>query len=98
MITIEDVERMAEWSEPKELQTKFGPKIMRKAAVTPAFSAAWKTNKDEIKAIGAGFGKNLNGDWELSWWQDISKEVKEKRAQSMLKRTGLFQRKLRFLA
>lgn len=83
MITIEDVERMAEWSEPKELQTKFGPKIMRKAAVTPAFSAAWKTHKDEIKAIGAGFGKNLNGDWELSWWQDIPKEVKEKRAQSI---------------
>jgi SWI/SNF-related matrix-associated actin-dependent regulator 1 of chromatin subfamily A len=83
MITIEDVERMAEWSEPKELQTKFGPKIMRKAAVTPAFSAAWKTHKDEIKALGAGFGKDLNGDWELSWWQDIPKEVKEKRAASI---------------
>ena len=41
-ITIEAIEQMAEWSEAKEVQTKNGPRMLRKAAVTERFSAAWK--------------------------------------------------------
>ncbi len=47
------IEKLARWSEPKEVQTKFGPRLMRKAAVTPEFSAAWKNGKDELKSLGA---------------------------------------------
>ena len=77
------IEKLAKWSAPKEIQTKFGAKIIRKAKVTPEFSAAWKTQKDEIKAIGAGFGKDQNGDWELTWWQEISADTKQARAESI---------------
>ena len=43
------IEGLARWSKPRELQTKNGPRILRKAAVTPEFSEAWKTQKDELK-------------------------------------------------
>lgn len=77
-----DVEQLAEWSAPKEVQTKNGPRILRKAKVSSAFSEAWKTQKDAIKAAGAGFGKNQDGEWELTWWQELSTETKEQRAAS----------------
>ncbi len=80
----QDVERLAQWSDPKEVQTKYGPRILRKAAVTERFSEAWKTHKAEIKALGAGFGKTQAGDWELSWWQELSSEVKAQREQSLV--------------
>jgi len=79
----QDVEKLAEWSAPKEVQTKFGARILRKAAVTPEFSAAWKTNKDAIKALGASWGKDQNGDWELVWWMPLPKDVVDHRAASI---------------
>jgi SWI/SNF-related matrix-associated actin-dependent regulator 1 of chromatin subfamily A len=78
-----DIEKLARWSEPKEVQTKFGPRLMRKAAVTPEFSAAWKTNKDELKSLGASFSKNQNGSWELVWWQELPEEIKKSRSESI---------------
>ena len=78
-----DIEKLAKWSDPKEVQTKFGPRLMRKAAVTPEFSSAWKTNKDELKSLGASFSKNQNGSWELVWWQEIPDELKKARAESI---------------
>jgi SWI/SNF-related matrix-associated actin-dependent regulator 1 of chromatin subfamily A len=84
MMTESDVLKLADWSEPREVQTKFGPRILRKAKVSAAFSAAWKTRKDEIKATGAGFGKDMSGEWELSWWAELPKETQEKRAASII--------------
>jgi SWI/SNF-related matrix-associated actin-dependent regulator 1 of chromatin subfamily A len=78
-----DIEKLARWSEPKEVQTKFGPRLMRKAAVTPEFSSAWKTNKEGLKDAGASFSKNQNGSWELVWWQEIPEELKKARAESI---------------
>jgi SWI/SNF-related matrix-associated actin-dependent regulator 1 of chromatin subfamily A len=75
--------KLASWSEPKEVQTKYGPKMLSKAAVTEEFSDAWKAHKDEIKAIGAGFSKNFEGKWELNWWQPLSDELKAARAKSI---------------
>lgn len=78
MTTI-DIEKLASWSAPKEIQTKYGPKIFRRADVTSAFSALWKSHKEELKALGAGFSKNQRGDWELTWWQDLAAETRAQR-------------------
>src|SRR3990172_9000377 len=78
-----DILKLANWSEPKEVQTKNGPRILRKAEPTDTFSAAWKAHKDEIKALGAGFGKNMYGNWELTWWQELSAEIQNKRKESI---------------
>jgi SWI/SNF-related matrix-associated actin-dependent regulator 1 of chromatin subfamily A len=78
-----DISKLARWSAPREVQTKFGAKLVRKAAATPEFSAAWKTNKEELKALGASFSKNQNGSWELVWWQELPEEVKKSRSESI---------------
>ena len=78
-----DIEKLANWSAPKEVQTKFGAKLVRKAAVTPEFSAAWKTNKEGLKAAGASFSKDQFGNWELVWWQEIPDELKKARAEAI---------------
>lgn len=79
----DDIKKLAKWSEAKEVQTKYGPRMLRKADVTEEFSAAWKTSKAEIKALGAGFSKSQSGEWELTWWEDLSADVKAHRQQSL---------------
>lgn len=80
--TNEEIEKLALWSAPQEVQTKYGPRILRKAQPTEEFSEVWKTRKDEVKATGAGFSKTLDGKWELAWWQKLPEEVVAKREQS----------------
>ena len=78
-----DILKLANWSEPKEVQTKNGPRILRKAEPTDTFSSAWKVHKDEIKSLGAGFGRDMYGNWELTWWQELSAEIQNKRKESI---------------
>jgi SWI/SNF-related matrix-associated actin-dependent regulator 1 of chromatin subfamily A len=75
---------LANWTPPKEVQTKLGPRYLRTAAKTDAFSAAWRAHKDEMKALGASWTKDeRNGEWSLVWWQPIPKEELERRAKSI---------------
>ena len=78
-----DIEKLARWTEPKEVQTKFGAMLVRKASVTPEFSAAWKNSKEALKSLGASFSKNQNGSWELVWWQELPEEIKKSRSESI---------------
>ena len=82
-MTHEVVESLAQWGNPKEVQTKRGPRYLRKARVTAEFSEAWKTHKDELKAYGAVFSKNQDGDWGLCWWLEIPADEREKRKASL---------------
>jgi hypothetical protein len=84
MFTDTEILALAKWSAAKEIQTKYGPRIFRKALVTPAFSALWKTRKEELKAAGAGFSKNQEGEWELTWWKQIDAAELQKRAESLV--------------
>jgi SWI/SNF-related matrix-associated actin-dependent regulator 1 of chromatin subfamily A len=79
-MTNEELIKLAVWSEPREIVTKYGPRILRKAAPTPEFSEAWKTAKADVKSLGAGFSKNQDGEWELAWWAEIPAEVVAARA------------------
>lgn len=80
---INDIAALAEWSEPVEVETKYGPRILRKSGVTERFSEAWKTHKAEIKELGAGFGKTMEGKWELTWWQQLPDVVLAERARAV---------------
>ena len=57
------------WGAPKPVNTKNGPKLLRKSAPTEKFWNLWRANKDALKAAGLGISK-YNGDWEVTWWQD----------------------------
>lgn len=76
-----DIAGLCEWGEPKSVRTKAGPRILRKAAPNQRFSDLWKANKDALKAAGLGWGKALDGTWEVCWWQaDTQVVVREEKA------------------
>lgn len=78
------IESLANWSKPKEIQTKYGPRLLRKAAVTETFSAQWKAHKDDLKALGASFTRDeRSGEWELVWWQKIDAATQAKRDEAV---------------
>jgi SWI/SNF-related matrix-associated actin-dependent regulator 1 of chromatin subfamily A len=83
-IEIMDIKSLVNWSEPKEVQTKHGPRMMSKAEATPEFWSAWKANKDELKAAGVSCSRDdRTGEWQAVWWQEISAEVKQARAEAV---------------
>lgn len=83
MTTVE-IEKLAAWCTPKEVNTKFGRRLLRKAAPTDAFSAAWRASKampangdgkHPLQAAGVGWSKDeRTGQWECVWWQPVSAE------------------------
>lgn len=78
------IESLANWSKPKEIQTKYGPRLLRKAAVTESFSAQWKAHKDEMKSLGASFARDeRSGEWGLVWWQKIDAATQAKRDEAV---------------
>ena len=78
-----DIQSLAAWSPPKEVRTKVGPRMLRTAEVTPAFSAAWKQHRDEMKAAGASWSKDrLTNEWTLAWWLPLPVEVQQARKQA----------------
>lgn len=78
------LERLANWSAPREIMTKNGPRLLRTADKSDAFSAAWKTQKDTLKALGASWTKDdRTGEWSLVWWQQLSDDEIARRKQAV---------------
>lgn len=77
-----DIENLLAWSSPKQVETKKGPAILRKASPTKAFWDTWKTSKDALKTAGISCSKTDEGYWEICWWKDAT-EVREYRAESV---------------
>mgnify|MGYP000939499091 CR=1 FL=1 len=78
------LEKLARWSAPREIMTKNGPRLLRTADTTPEFSAAWKTQRDAMKALGASWSKDdRSGEWSLVWWQQLSDAEVARRKQAV---------------
>ncbi len=83
-MTTQEIETIAKWSEPKEVQTKYGPKMLRKAKPTDAFSALWKSRKEDLKALGLSWSKDeRTGEWSLCWWLKLDENVLSERKQAV---------------
>lgn len=68
------------WGPEKTVQTVRGERRLRVATVTPEFWEAWRREKEGIKALGIGCGKDkTSGEWEVTWWRDVPQEEKEQR-------------------
>ena len=70
------VEIEANWGvdfgEPKQVNTRRGPKILRVGEPTEAFWVAWRGQKAAIKENGYSVTKNRDsGHWELTHWGDV---------------------------
>jgi SNF2 family DNA or RNA helicase len=72
-----DIESLAAWGEPKKLNTKNGPKILRVASPSEKFSNLWKANKPALQAAGLGWSKSLDGAWQICWWSNDTEAVKQ---------------------
>lgn len=81
---IEAIEQLGlHWSEPKQVNTKRGLKVLKKAAPTPEFWDIWKVNKHTLKENGYSIGKDRDGTWELCYWGELPKEEKERIEKSL---------------
>jgi hypothetical protein len=73
MKTLEDLMQVIEWSHPVQLNTKRGPRIMRKAPIEKEFWDIYTPQRDEFKPAlneaGIQIGK-WREQWQLSWWSD----------------------------
>ncbi len=84
MITADEIKKLADWSVAREVQTKYGPRFLRKAKPTPEFSAKWKARKADLKEQGASFSRDdRTGEWELAWWQKLDGAEQAKRAEAV---------------
>lgn len=77
------IEALLPWSTPREVPTKRGLRILRKAKPNEAFWNAWRAGKAQLQAHGIGVGKSdySGGDWEVTWWREIPREIQAARAE-----------------
>jgi len=92
MQTTIEIEKLLPWSAPKEIDTKAGRKILRKAKPTENFWATWRSNKEALKAAGLSCGQ-YQGQWECCWWQ--SPDPVKAAAEAQAKQAAIEQRKIR---
>lgn len=79
-----DLEKIVKWSPAFEVQTKNGPRMLRKAEPNEDFWNAWRASKDQMKAAGISCGKNFESQqWECCWWLPLSAEVQKERQESL---------------
>jgi superfamily II DNA or RNA helicase len=75
-----EIQSLAAWSTPVEVNTRNGPRMLSKAQPTERFSIAWRAGKDDMKASGLSWSKDMRtGDWSLMWWQPMPAAIVEAR-------------------
>lgn len=78
-----EIEKLTTWSAGREVRTQNGPRILRKGPLTAEYRAAWRANKEAMKAVGLSMGpvdrNDPQGEWEAIWWQPINGDVAKER-------------------
>lgn len=77
MTTIDiDLAKLTTWSAPKEVQTKRGPRILRKATPDENFWQVWRLHQQMLRGLGLSVSKDLqSGAWQVLWWQELDPAV-----------------------
>ncbi len=76
-----DLETLCAWSEAKQVPTRNGDRMLRKAPLTPdhPFWTLWRDPeaKSKLKAAGISCGPDYKdkSKWEACWWLPMSAEV-----------------------
>lgn len=68
-----EIEALLPWSEPREVNTKVGPRKVRSADPTEEFWGLWKLNRSELQSAGISVAL-FRGKWTVSLWERPSKE------------------------
>jgi len=74
-----NIETLLSWSEPKEIRTSRGLRVLRKAEANETFWQLWRASKDVLKQAGVGVSPMFRqpDKWEVCWWQMPSTEKVE---------------------
>lgn len=79
-----NLEALTTWTEPREVQTKYGPRILRKATPDETFWRLWAQRKDELKGLGLSVSKDLNsGAFQVCWWSKLGENESQRRAANL---------------
>lgn len=81
-----DIEKLMPWSASFEVQTKNGPRTLRKAPITPGskFWDVWKAAKQQLKDAGVSCSKDdQTGGWDACWWLPLTASVLAERKESL---------------
>ena len=78
-----EIETLLRWGKPREVETKNGPRVLRKARPDEAFWDLWNTNQGALRSMGVSVSKDLSEQWEACWWQVLDAAEVERRAKSL---------------
>ena len=79
-MTIHDLMATVEWSQPIQLNTKRGVRLLKKAPIEQAFWKVYGEDKELFKKqmgdAGIQLGK-FRDEWQLTWWSDDQLKFKQ---------------------
>lgn len=76
-----EIKTLLTWGAGKRVQSARGERIVSTASPTEAFWGLYRANKIALNEAGVSVTKNKkSGEWEVCWWQQITKEELEQRA------------------
>lgn len=70
-MTQAEIKHLLNWSTPRSVNTRRGPRLLREAEILPDFWDVWRSQKDELKAAGISVSKDdETNEWKACWWED----------------------------
>ena len=78
-----EIETLLRWGKSKEVETKNGSRILRKARPDEAFWELWNANQGALRSMGISVSKDLSEQWEVCLWQVLPADEVERRAKSL---------------
>lgn len=84
------IESILNWSEPKRVETRNGPRMLSKATPDSKFWDLWRSAKTQLKEAGVSVTKD-GPAWTAMWWQPLRDEAKREfeRAQEASRATDV---------
>ncbi len=72
--TREDILGALRWSQPREVATKLGPRLVSSADANDLVFTLWRDEQVTLKSAGYSLGE-FRGKWQLSKWEKLPEKV-----------------------
>lgn len=63
-----------DFSKPKRIETKRGPRMLSKCKATAEFWEVWNEHKEELVKAGLSVSE-YNGKWDVCRWKNVDDEI-----------------------
>lgn len=79
------LETLLPWGPPREVTTKYGARVLRKATPGPGFWITWAEHGQALMSRGLSLSKDLKtGQPQVCWWAQVREEDLKKREETTL--------------